>query len=654
MSSHFKIADHSNLDISIALCVSKYLELKIDNFHYKTLYAALVLINGGLFSPFLENDVDQKQLEKICVNLSNGLLEADKDLKKIACAIAVFFKCFTEYRPFKKGNHFTARRFIIALSDHLLEVGIATGSIDFRTVDADLYNNLTLSDMSEKLYEQLSVACSTDHSKEFINDEWPILPDASIEICGHKFLTYDNTYLVTQNGGLIEIDLAMFALEKFLKRGGCPADFTVERDAISTYLFNNDNPLSTLDGMPFGDEIPLVCLTVDYLTGLSLDKELPILGEILETHSISVLDLPDSNIKHPILTESVLKRISSLKSYIQIVIKRVFADAHPIKSGAPHFFLSMGGIGSGKSSLVKQANEIVKSNLVRLSMDTARATSKLYDFYIECGHHSDDYKSLALYASAIVAQATSIALKDRYNYFRDGTGIPYDKRYRELVALYKHAGFETHLLSAAAPLFVERDRKDMDKPVSKRIMMRYKKKQRLVPWNIIVQKHINHPKAFLESLQDQNIDTITLYDTMMKKGETKILAFKMKLTNEYYGHVREGYEISHSYCMNIMQKLITNKSILSAFKKANPKHFKLYTLGINAGMQNVLVILDKVKFIDLMQKASFYQDAVGYAGLVYNQFREHDPEVDYPEFSRSNDDEFRLRTQTIKNDAYLY
>ena len=654
MSFNFKIADHSNLDISIAICLSKYLKITLNNWHYLTFFDALCLINKELFSPFLYNDINEALLKKICVNLSDSLIDAEKDLKKISYAIAVFFKDLTEKRPFKKGNHFTARKFIVALSDYLMLSKISTGNIDFRSIDAGVYTTTQLAYISEKFCEQLDVKSDNDHSKDFTNDEWPTLPDASIEVCGHKFLTYENTYLVTQNGGLIEIDLAIFSLEKFLKRGGHPAAFTVERDAISGYLFNKDSPLSTLDGVPFGNEIPLVCLTLDYLTGLTLDKEINILAGILAEHSISVLDLPDANIKHSILTKPVLKRISALKSYIEIVIKREFVDAHPIKSGRPHFFLSMGGIGSGKSSLMKHVDSIVDGNLIRISMDTARATSKLYHFYTECEHHSDDYKSLALYASAIIAQVTSMVLKDRYNYFRDGTGIPYDARYRELLSIFKGANFETHVLSASAPIFVERDRKDMDKPVSKRIMMRYKKKQRLVPWSVIVSKHINHPKAFLEALKDEKIDTITLYDTMMKKGDTKILAFKLNIPEDEYKDVHDAYMISLSYCMNIIQKFISNKSILNAFKKANTKRFELYDLGIKSGTHSVLMILDKVKYIDLMQKACFFQDAVGYAGLVYNQFREHDPEVDYPEFSRSNDDEFRLRTQTIKDDSYLY
>lgn len=656
MNSNFKIVDHSNLDLAIALCRSKYTHTDITDFSHQSFFDSIKLINCALFSSDNSCNLrEQKRLANLCVILQSNLVDSDDDTHLIADSLASFWTSFLELMPFMKGNHFTVRKFLVEFTQSLQKLNIVVGYLDFRSLPTHLFTDKPKDEITDIFYHQLSTKQVDTLWPKLQDERWQELPDSSVEIAGHKFLTYQNNFLLTQNGGLINTEFTLFALERFLKKGGHPSEFTVERDAIETYLFNNGAPISALDGIAFGESIPLVCLTTDYLTGLDINTELPILAKLMRHHRFSILDIPELTLEHPILTERIRKRITNLRRYIHIIAKRFFQDKIPADKISPQFFLSMGGIGSGKSSLLKYAEKVALKNLVHISADNARATSKLYDFYIKCAHHSDDYKSLTLFSATLIAEVTSIAMREGYHYFRDATGIPYEGRYDELVALFKHVGFETHLLSASAPLFVERDRKDMDKPVSQRIWARYKKKKRLVPWSIVVDKHIHHPKAFLDALVDANLGNILLYDTMMKKGDTKMMAFTMEVSKRELTQISESQAISSSYCLHTIFSIQTNSELKKLLKKSKPQLLHIYQCNlIKNDKVRILVILDKIKFIDFMQKSCLYERAIGYSSLVYNQFMEHNPAIDYPEYHRSNDETYRLRNQVIKDDAYLY
>lgn len=651
MKHNNKIADHSSLQISTAINRLRHLKFIIPNLHPAQLLESLQQIHTIIFQDFiLPGKIKAPHKTTNCLEiLSHCLIESDKDVDKIADAIAVFILHINEIAPFAFGNHIASRVFVYFLSHTLVKYGFLRNHIDFRHMQTD--------GLIRKNHPILSDAVTEDITKQYhppLDDkieEWPILPSSSIEISGYKYMCYKNKYLVTLNGGLIEIDTAMISLDKFVKYSDNPGEFMVERDAISSYLFNRNKPLSTLDGMTFGDQVPLFCLDIDYLTGLHIGEELQELHYKLQKANISVLDIPESSGVSTLIDDYMRNRVAKLRSFINIAKRRFFENAQPVED-KPMFFLSMGGIGSGKSHLEKYISNFTDGNHVMASVDLARASSKLFDFYTKCTHHTDDYQSLKLFSYALVGEISKEAILGNYNYFRDSSGIPYSGRDQNMVEIFKRCGYETMVFSASAPLFVEKDRKDLDAPVHKRIMKRYRKKKRSVPWDIVVKKHVEHPKAFLDALRHEHLDHIYLYDTMGKKGETKLLAVNVDLTSSMLKTIRDAFNISKGFGF---QTMIDNNLIdLSIL----PKQFKLHLMEIvechayNEDLHRILVVLDMQRYIDFLQKGMLFDKARGYEELVFNSHPYHIPSIDYPYDKRNNEKPYRLRNQCIGNESY--
>lgn len=652
MRHNHKITDHSSLEVSTAINRLRSMDFVVPNLHPTQLLESFDKIYSIIFQDFIipSKSRNNAKLLRCFELLSHRIIDAEKQQDEIADAISDFIININELRPFPFGNHILSRVFIYFLSKMLVKYDIIKALIDFRNVDPEGFVRRNHSNLSNAILDAMQRPFHIPSDEA--SDLWPKLPSSSIEISGYKYLSYKNEYLVTLNGGLIEIETAMTTLNKFVKSSDDPGEFMVDRNAISSYLFNHNKPLSTLDGITFGEQVPLFCLDVDYLTGLHIGEELQELHAALQKANISVLDIPESKKVSKLIDDKMLMRVSRLRNYINIATNWFFENAKPEDEGKPMFFLSMGGIGSGKSHLEKYISNFTNGNHVTASVDTARAFSNLFDFYIKCAHHSDDYQSLKFFAYTLVGEVTKKAILGNYNYFRDSTGTPYCGRDEQLVEIFKRCGYDTMLFSASAPLFVEKDRKDMDAPVHKRIIKRYKKKKRSVPWDIVVKKHIGHPKAFLDAVRHPHLGHIYLYDTMGKKGETKMLAMSIDLHANVLKELKAAFAISKGYGFQaLIDRNLIDLSML-------PKHPKLHLLEMiechtyGDELIRVLLVLDIQRYIDFLQKGALYEKARGYEELVFNSHPYHIPTIDYPYDKRNNDRPYRLRNQCIGNESY--
>ncbi len=645
-----KIADHSSLQISIALNRSKKFVTPISSLEPLELLASYIKTRKMLFCDFLDVHITRahSKLIKLFTEFHTSL-QTSTELLETCKAISSLFIALNEVNAFNFGNNITVRKFLYDLSIYLTKLEILPRPIDFRYADETLYELMNL-ELALEFKRILTTTTRPMFDSDF--EDWPTLPDASIKIGAFRYLTYDDNFLVTLNGGLIEVEAAGITLERSLKKRGNPNDFTINRSATDGYLFNNDKPISTLDGLTFGDEVPLMCLDVDHLTGMVMNAKFEDLLHKLDMKKLSILDIPELDGFKSLIDDRIRSRILRLRGYINIVKRRFFKDKKPV-NGMAKLFLSMGGIGSGKSSLEKYISEATRGNHVIASIDKARACSKLFDFYIKCNHHADDYKSLKLFSHCLVEEITKEVRQGNYHYFRDASGIPFDKNNASSITSFKDLGYETNIYSTSAPLFVEKDRKDLDKPAHIRILKRYRKKNRAVPWQVVVEKHVEHPGAFLDSIKHPSLDNLAIYDTGGKKGESKLLAYMKEVSQTDIVKLHRMREISKGSLLNklILLGVIDEADIPREFALKRLDFFECTRMAENR--LRILVIFDIVKFIDLMQKGSLYENASGYDELIFNSNAIHIPSVDYPYDKRHNEFPWRLRNQIITNDGYL-
>lgn len=657
MKLDFRIVDCSPVEIAFALNRSQQITLNSADFSDQQILKTLTSLHKKLFID-LYNCEDGKlrpgftrkheDLKVILKNLNTSLKQLRLTPKKISKIFAEFFIKFSNIKPFAYGNHFTARKFLVELSRTLVNQEILDKIIDFRNLDEnELKETLDLDELSSLFYKLL---IGSNPHIEFDCEEWPELPDSAIEIAGYRFLSYDKQFLVAQNGGLIEADAVSIDLERFLKRGGHPYDYKLSRDAFENFLFNDDEPISTLDGIPFESEIPLICLDVDYMTGLTFGREFKFFQKHLAEKKLHILDVPEyvieENIKNKILTRAAAN-ISEVRSFIEIV-KNKYLSGVTEATGIPKFFMCMGGIGAGKSSLEKHANIFTGNNIIRVSVDNVRAKSKLYDFYLECNHHSDDYKILSYFSNVVIEEILDEALKKRYNIFKDTSGIPYKGKNEQIIKKFKRKGYETYVLSAASALYVEEDRKDLNLPAHIRIMNRYEKKNRAIPWDIVTNKHVNHPLAQADALLDDNLDYVLIYDTMVEKGKTHILAKTIDINEYEHEQITAAKKLSPATLFEKIQELeiVRFEELPEDFKIENID-FIVNQYDSEKEIYQILVILNKIKMLDFIQKGALNLTASGYEELVFNTHPEHNPSIDYPAFKRPNQFFWRLRNQTI-------
>lgn len=560
--------------------------------------------------------------------------------------LADFYLDYQRLMPFKYGGNLTIRKFLTELAQIPKFLELLPYGIDFRYVEVGELESLDRNTIL-KMFKRITVKHA---EKRDVKKKWPALPDSSLEIKGYKFLTYQKKYFVAMNGGIIEIGKIQKKLTQFLSKGFLPNEFFLKKSDFTKSIFK-EGFLTELDGIDLSKDIPLFCLDIDHLTNLCMKTELPKLHMILRMEKISILDLPDleSIFTTEKLVAKAIKRIRILKNKVIRSVSVSFENKFPVQIGKAKFFMSMGGIGSGKSSLDKVARELTNNNFVLASIDLSRMSSDVFQFYLATNHHSDDYRTLVTYAYTLMGAIVNKAIEGSYNYFRDGSGIPYDKRNSDLIKIMKDTGYETHILVAAAAIYKERDRNDIISPAHKRIMDRYKAKKRAVPWEIVVDKHVNHPLAQTEACCDMSVDRLIVFDTMGHKGKTGVIGYIKNIPSGIQDELQSAKLKSTAALAKALKR---NNLLLEKFEFEN-KNIDFLTLGMKnkfnfkldayEAFYRVFIVCNKLRLIDVLQKGALNADAKNYEDLVYNTHKFHVPYYEYPLDKRGNYNNFRLR-----------
>lgn len=360
-------------------------------------------------------------------------------------------------------------------------------------------------------------------------------------------------------------------------------------------------------------------IDTDFLTGLDIEAELNDFYQEIHNRGIGMMDADPDDESYTQKTRTALTRVQSFREFINECVSKVIRDKKPMSGiGKPKFFMTQGGIGSGKTKLEKYAANLTDNNYIIASVDEARAMIPEYQLYIKAGHHSDDYKALRTFSYVIMGEIIDKAISENYNYCRDGSGIPYKSRNHELIKIMKDSGYETYILSAAAPLYIPHDRKDLTDPVHERIIERFKKKQRAVPWSIVLKNHISHPLAMMQAVGDEDNDHVVIFDNMSARGSG------YKIAQTYW--VEEKF-VTNENPMNLAESLgffedikTTVEAKLHYLIVAKRRKYD-HRLFMYRDVYKILVIYNQDRFADIIDKSKFNINARGYEDLPFNTLR---------------------------------
>jgi len=470
---------------------------------------------------------------------NNGFVIATEN---IAARLAGFYQAMRQVRPFGYGNRITLDFFMTALATLPAFKAVYEQGIDFRRLAAN--DAAALHDLNSSLDAVTTAfehAFDPGRSKNLANSanaygKWP---EHKKFVFGIPFLSHTTDdgvqCLVTVNGGLVP--LACIKEEPFVT-GMHYADYPpCPQENLIGYLPDTEwlrEPGRTeVDGIDIeaNGAAPLFCLDINMLTGLRNPSHTELLELLHQCEGgrdkTGLLKLADNEpLKHTLLVaangdkrlkrsvEIAYARLSKIKAKLDAALKNLFADKIPVSE--PRLFMCMGGAGSGKTAVEEIAEAQCGDNFVIASLDEFRKMSDLYRVLTAANHHSDDYVYVEPFANRLRDMVAEQAKIKRINLLYDGTGIPYQPRYSNIIEQFKAAGFQTQITAVDAFLIKPEGRDDelVRTGVIESVKSRFEKTGRALPWVVTVYKHVRAPRSFLRALEDPALDKIALFATI--------------------------------------------------------------------------------------------------------------------------------------------
>ncbi|MBA8667300.1 zeta toxin family protein [Holosporaceae bacterium 'Namur'] len=600
-------------------------EIKITTLNYKDLFIKLEEIHEKLFPytfNFLITDSHQIVDKEKVLSLENLLEKLEKTLSLIPlAALANFYYEFMHLKPFEYGNSIVLRIFIFKLAKFI------DMNLDFRVLTdreaKELITNKSLGSITKILEKAANRKYPTKELK--IIHPWPKWPEASFKINDKNFLCFEGKYLVAIDGTLFPIK----NIKEALGNDDCIDSLKYKKKLFSI------SAKKVIDGIPIEpSKVPLVSLNHDILTGLSIDKELPILVNAIRKNNISMPELPEKineiKSKEDNLVTNIAEKASERLVHTLKLIKHIAENAFLSKQPTIEhdLFVTMGGSGSGKGLLNEIALEASDNNLVEASLDKSRYFSFIYKLLIACRHHNDDYKIIAQFAYVLRDTILNYALAEGYNLLFDGSGIPYKGRYDHLVEIFKNSGFRTHILVAETPFYlIHSKNKGIDSYHKIINRFRYSKDHRALPWRIAIQKHAGQPQSQLNAACDKNVKSFLIIDTLPKKEKTYILAFTKDINKDdltYFLTYKNQPEKLLEYI--IQKQLLPNKRINNIMPEM--LDFLICT-KLSRESYRVLIITNKQRFIESLKKCLLNAESKGKEDIFFNPFPYLIPAIDF-------------------------
>jgi hypothetical protein len=300
----------------------------------------------------------------------------------------------------------------------------------------------------------------------------------------------------------------------------------------------------------------------------------------------------------------------------------------PAAGQKPQMYLSMGGTASGKSGLKRLAKNECGNDLVIASLDDARGEADRYWFYPATNNHNDDYKGVEEFAKAHRDLTTRRALAGHYNLFIDGSGIPYEGRNDKTTKQFRDEGYSVSVLAAQAPLYINNtemreqlsaEGKTFDDS-SFRLGKRLAKELRVVPMEIVAEKHIGFSIASRNAARDKNVDRFMIQDVSGPQGTDSTLSYVLTLG-------RDDMKKIASLQDGALKKALVENNLVPDWVKlpegeGSEKNFDAKVIRDNSdGTYRVEVITDIRQYVNMVQKGLLRRDAKGPEAWFDNTLR---------------------------------
>ena len=575
----------------------------------------------------------------------------------IAERLAIFYMKMRSIRPFSYGNRLTLDFFMTMLGKLPAMKSVYEHGIDFRRLEntdsAALHNQYS---QLREITSAFENALNPTLCKSLINQAngYGVWPEHKQFVHGIPFLSHTTEdgilCLVAVNGGLVPMD----RIDKYLSLAGKHlADYPLcEAKNMLGYLpgtesIRHDGPYE-IDGISIGEDgaAPLFCLDINILTGLRSPAHTEVLqlikqcegeqatifdlvnNERLKSRMLSIAD-DDNRLMRAV--EIANERLNKIISKLNTAKDKVFEGKTPVHH--PKLFMSMGGAGVGKSGVEQTAYAHCDDNFVIASLDEFRKESDLYKVLTAANHHSDDYVYVEPFANKLRDAVAEYAKNHQYNILYDGTGIPYQPRYSNIISQFKASGFYTQITAVDAFIIKPDGREDelIRSNVISSVKARFQKTGRALPWVVTVDKHIRAPRSFLNALEHEGVDKISLFANDGEKKQHYLVAESAALTEAevkelqnnqlmgslsdhlkfYINHHRESHlNILASHNPEKLAELIAK---IPNFDETNVA----YQIYQRKNHNRVLLIYCAKRMVDFMEKRQLNPNASGEAGLLH-------------------------------------
>ena len=577
--------------------------------------------------------------------------------ENIADRLANFYQKMRSVRPFAYGNRLSLDFFITMLGKLPAIKSVYEQGIDFRRIganDAAALHNPMSTFREITLAFQHALDPSLCKSLQNIPNDYGKWPENKKFVYGIPFLSHktdcDIECLVTVNGGLVPMDLIK---KEFFIPGKHLADYPLcPSENMIGYLPGTEDVRKSgsyeIDGISIGIDgaAPLFCLDINMLTGLRSPGHTEVLQLLkrCEGENSLIFDLVNNDgLKDKMINsangdirliraveiayERLTKIIKQLADTIETLFEGKTSDANP------SLFMSMGGAGSGKTAVEEIALAHCGDNFVTASLDEFRKKSDLYKILTAASHHSDDYVYVEPFANRLRDLVADHAKRKHINILYDGTGIPYQPRYSNIVNQFKANGFYTQITAVDAFIIKPENRENelIRSSVITSVKERYETDGRALPWVVTVDKHIRAPRSFLNALEHEMLNKISLFANDGEKNKHYLVAESFFFSDLEVMDLKKnqlaGTLLSYLYLLirdredSILKKLTHgDDNQLEELISRNPNFtenniaFQIYP---NKNGNRVLLIYSAHRMVDFIEKRQLNPNASGEKGLLH-------------------------------------
>lgn len=530
--------------------------------------------------------------------------------EKLAEILAKFYQTMHEIYPFDYGNNMTLDFLVTAIGQLPGFRAVYPNGIDLRRLESRDIENLHRIPPLDSDQVRLAFTHALDPARTpaLTNkadatgfQKWPKNVEyvAGIPFLSHKMEKdgQEITCLVTVNGGLVPLETIQKDMEDHLIGDGLISNLPpISEDKLVGHLLipdpkdknNNIAPQmarkSEIDGFAIDDgAAPLLCLDVNIMTGLrpaTHDQFKALLEQVAGRETPITRLNKNDELRQKLIDavhgdERMQAIIKVAYDHINIMVDKLDAEKEAIlkkvapASGTPQLLLSMGGAGSGKTAAEDMAKKICnishedeqagKKNFVVASLDQFRDHSDLYKVLKAANHHADDYTVIEPFANSLRDWVTAGALKERKNLLFDGTGIVYQPRYSGIVDRFKKEGYETQVVGVDTMLVAPPGRRrEFNYPATDRIIDRYTKTERALPWLVVTGKHSKMPESVLQALSHPALDKISLFSNDGERGQHYLLAESFTLEHDKLADLQTAKQ-NGTLCDYLKTELIDNR-----------------------------------------------------------------------------------------------